>query len=101
MKKLTLKEYQALVDKVIKLRGFDKETPHEVLALLMEEVGELSKALRKTHGLKVDASSKEHILSEEAADVFFMLLDFCNRTGINLDEAFQAKEEKNHKRRWS
>jgi NTP pyrophosphatase (non-canonical NTP hydrolase) len=98
MKNTSIEDYQAHVAKVIKERGFDKETPHQVLALLVEEVGELSKALRKSEGMKTGKHSKEHDLEEEAADVFFMLLDFCSRMGIDLAQAFADKERKNQKR---
>jgi NTP pyrophosphatase (non-canonical NTP hydrolase) len=97
---LTLQDYQQLVRELVVQRGFDLETVPEVFTLLIEEVGELAKAIRKANGQKVDATSQEHDVAEEAADVFWLLIDLCNRLGIDLAEAFAAKEVKNQSRAW-
>lgn len=96
-----LQDYQRLISALVIDRGFDKETPAEVFTLLVEEVGELAKAMRKANGQKVDAASKHHDVEEEAADVFFLLVDLCNRLDIDLAKAFEEKEAKNQKRTWS
>ncbi len=82
-------------------RGFEKETVPEVFTVLVEEVGELAKAIRKFNGQKVDKNSRHHDIEDEAADVFCLLLDLCNRLDIDLAKAFAAKEEKNQKRKWT
>lgn len=97
----TLADYQQYLKSVVKERGFDKETPAEVLTVFIEEIGELAKAMRKAGGQKVDAGSRHHDIEEEAADVFFMLIDLCNRLGVDLAQAFEAKEAKNNKRTWA
>jgi NTP pyrophosphatase (non-canonical NTP hydrolase) len=97
---LTVKQYQQLIKKLVLERGFEKETVPEVFTLLVEEVGELAKAIRKQNGQKVDENSKVHNVDEEAADVFWLLLDLCNRLGIDLDLAFKNKELKNQSRDW-
>lgn len=96
-----LASYQKLIEKLVVERGFDKETPSEVFTLLVEEVGELAKAMRKANGQKVDHAQRQHEVGEEAADVFWLLIDLCNRLGIDLAEAFEQKELKNQKRTWS
>lgn len=98
--KPTLADYQALTRELIIERGFDKETVAEVFTLLVEEVGELAKALRKANGQKVDKTSKHHDIEEEAADVFWLLIDLCNRLNIDLEKAFRDKEAKNKTREW-
>lgn len=98
--KPTLNDYQSLMRHLVVELGFDKETPPDVFMLLVEEIGELAKAMRKAHGLKVDSASRTHNLSEEAADVFWLLIHLCNGLNINLEEAFRAKEAKNRKRSW-
>lgn len=100
MKDFTLEQYQQLVQKLAVERGFDKETPAEVFTLLVEEVGELAKAMRKQNGMKVDETSRKHDTEEEAADVLWLLLDLCNRLDIDLAAAFEAKEQKNATRTW-
>lgn len=96
-----LGEYQRLIRKLVVERGFDKETVHEVFMLLAEEVGEMSKAIRKLHGVKTDKTSRRHDVEEEAADIFWMLIDLCNRLDINLEKAFREKEIKNQNRNWT
>ena len=60
---------QYIHDMVVR-RGFDKEIPRDVLLLMMEEVGELAKAVRKHLGLKSDEERKERYpkLEGELAD---------------------------------
>jgi NTP pyrophosphatase (non-canonical NTP hydrolase) len=97
---LTIKQYQELIKQLVVERGFDKETIPEVFTLLIEEIGELAKAIRKETGQKVDKNSRIHNVEDEAADVFWLLLDLCNRLNIDIGKAFQAKEVKNAKRTW-
>jgi NTP pyrophosphatase (non-canonical NTP hydrolase) len=96
----TLKDYQQYVEAMVKERGFDKETAPEMFMLLMEEVGELAKAARKSQGLHVDENSAKHDLAHEAADVLILLLDICAHYKIDLEKAFREKEEINKKRIW-
>jgi len=98
---MELNGYQVLVKRLIKERGFDKETVPEVFMLLIEEVGEFAKAARKVSGITTDKKSKVHDLEEEAADVFWLLIDLCNRLHIDLASAFAAKEKKNQQRQWT
>ena len=99
--KPSLQDYQAYVTEAVRLRGFEDETVPEVFTLLVEEVGELAKAIRKQNGQKVDAASRQHDVEEEAADVLFLLIDVANRLNIDLAKAFSEKEAKNKKRIWS
>lgn len=97
---LTLPEYQQLIRRLAEERGFMGETVPEVFTLLVEEVGELAKAIRKTNGQKVGAHSQQHDVAEEAADVFWLLVDICNRLDIDLAKAFSDKELINQERSW-
>jgi NTP pyrophosphatase (non-canonical NTP hydrolase) len=97
---LTISEYQDLVRDLAIKRGFDEETVPEVFTLLVEEVGELAKAIRKNNGQKIDPKSKQLDVEEELADVFWLLLDLCNRLNVDLSKAFYEKEIKNSKREW-
>ena len=96
----TLSDYQAFVAELAVERGFDKETVPEVFTVLVEEVGELAKAIRRANGQKIDGSSKKHEVEEETADVFWLLIDLCNRLDIDLAASFEAKEIKNRQREW-
>lgn len=89
-------EYVALE----KERGFTDQTAVQRALLLGEEVGELFKAMRKSEGLQVDSNSKVYEVAEEMADVFIFLCSLANRYGIDLEQAFRDKEEKNKARVW-
>jgi NTP pyrophosphatase (non-canonical NTP hydrolase) len=95
---MTLPDYQAHIAKLVVERGYDKETIPEVFLLLTEEVGELAKAIRRTHGMKIGDHSKRRELEDELADIFWLLLDLCNRHNIDLEKAFIHKEAKNASR---
>lgn len=99
-KDLTLKDYQEKIRQLVIKRGFGDETIPEVFTLLVEEVGELAKAVRKQNGQKIDPTRRQHDVEEEAADVFWLLIDLCNRLDIDLAKAFEEKEKKNAERVW-
>lgn len=94
----TLAQYQQLMRDLARERNFNEESVSEVFGLLVEEVGELAKAIRKVNGQKIGAHSKVHSVEDEAADVFWLLIDLCNRLDIDLAAAFDAKEVKNRSR---
>lgn len=96
--KPTLDDYQKLISELIIERGYDKESVSEVFTLLVEETGELAKAIRKYNGQKVHTDSQTHNVAEELADVLWLLIDLSNRLGVDLEQAFRAKEEKNKTR---
>lgn len=96
--KLSLKEYQELIAKLVVERGYDQETVDQVFTLLVEEVGELAKAIRKYNGQKVHTDSQTHNVAEELADVFWLIIDLCNRLDVDLAKAFDKKEQKNRSR---
>lgn len=101
-KRFSLGDFQRYVHEMVVRRGFDKETPKDVLLLLTEEIGELAKSMRKHLGLKSDQKRKEHYptLEGELADVFIYILDLANLLDVSLFHAFYQKEEENEKRSW-
>lgn len=97
----TLRDFQKYEDNMIKTRGFEDETPQDVMLLMIEEVGELAKEVRKTTQIKMDENAtRQTDLKGEITDVFHYLLALCRVTNIDLLEAFQDKEERNFKRLW-
>lgn len=96
----TLPQLQAYFAEKAKERGFDKESPQDILLLLTEELGELAKAIRKTAGIKTDVAANKYDVEEEIADVFNYLLHLSNTLGISLEDAFEKKEAENNKRTW-
>ena len=97
---MSLSELSQYVEAVITQRGFSDESPRDIMLLMVEEVGELAKALRKSIGLKIDQNTAKGYtdLKEEIADVFIYLLDLCNATGVDLFTAFKEKEMQNEQR---
>lgn len=97
----TLGDLQKYVAAVCEERGWTKDAPAEKFALLIEEVGELAKAIRKRAGLyEEQARQREVALEEEFADVLSYLLDLANAYHVDLEGAFRAKEEINQTRKW-
>ena len=98
----TLPALQKYVKEVCEHRGWDSATDLETFLLFTEEVGELAKAIRKERQLfaeKVRPNSSE--VGEELADLLSYLLDLSNRLGVDLEQAFRAKEAVNAQRVWS
>ncbi len=96
----TLADMQSHIAAVGKYRGFDKETLDEEFTMLVEEVGELAKALRKYRGTTVATDSTVGLIEHEVADVFWMLACVSNRLNIDLETAVRHKEEINKTRTW-
>jgi NTP pyrophosphatase (non-canonical NTP hydrolase) len=81
-------------------RGFSDDVPAHKLVVLMEEVGELAKAIRKIAGMKFADTTKQTELKEELADVQIMLLGLASLLDVDMFDAVVAKEQKNRQRTW-
>jgi NTP pyrophosphatase (non-canonical NTP hydrolase) len=96
---MTIKQAQKAVDRWINTTGvryFDEMTN---LGILMEEVGELSRILVRTYGEQsFKESDRNRNLSDEMADVLWVLLCLANQTGVNLTDALQKNFEKKNLR---
>jgi len=99
----TLVDLQEYVAKIVRARDFSEEGLTDVALLLVEEVGELAKAIRLRTGLKLTVESLEETKSLEAelADCLVYLLDLANLSNIDLERALRAKEALNDQRKWS
>ncbi|TWT39716.1 nucleotide pyrophosphohydrolase [Blastopirellula retiformator] len=87
---ITIRSAQAEVDEWIKTIGVRYFSELTNLAQLMEEVGELSRIMSRTYG---EQSFKEGALrgelSDELADVLFVLICIANQTGVDLTTALE------------
>ena len=92
---ITLHEAQQKVDHWIKTVGVKYFSELTNLGILMEEVGELSRIMVRTFG---DQSFKnkeqEAFLSDEMADVLFVLICLANQTGVDLTSALEKNIQK-------
>ena len=100
----SINEIQSYIKKIMEMRDFNKEKSSDKILLLVEEVGELAKAIRKNESKLGIDKTKEYNYSSvesEVADVFIVLLSICDILNIDLFKVFLEKEEENIKRTWS
>jgi len=87
---MTIDEAQFKVDEWIKNYGVRYFSELTNTAILMEEVGELARIMARVYGEQSFKESDENNnLSDEMADIFWVLCCLANQTGVNLTEAFQ------------
>lgn len=98
--RLSLSELQRYVEWLESDRGFSDQSILDKCLLLGEEVGELFKAVRKSSGLAIDATSEFGNVADELADVLIFLASIANRAGVDLDQALRDKEAVNETRTW-
>jgi len=96
----SLKELQRYIWQANIERGFNTEDASKKFVMLMEEVGELAKAVRMHVGLKFTDTTKQTDIAEELADVQIVLLGLASMLSIDMHEAVMAKEQKNRQRTW-
>jgi NTP pyrophosphatase (non-canonical NTP hydrolase) len=68
------------------------------MACLTEEVGELARIIARQYGDQSFKAGEKADLSEEMADVLWVLICLANQTGVNLTEALEKSLEKKTKR---
>lgn len=101
--KSTLQEVQQYIKSVIEMRGFANQEIEKTMLLLLEEVGELAKSIRKdATNMGIDKSKINHYdsIESEVADVFIVLSSVCNKLNIDLYNALKNKERENIDREW-
>lgn len=99
MKEMTINEAQQTIDTWIKTTGVRYFSELTNLGILMEEVGELSRLMVRTYGEQsFKDSDKGKELSDEMADVLWVLICLANQTGVNLTEALAKNIEKKNSR---
>ncbi|MEP6595498.1 MAG: nucleotide pyrophosphohydrolase [Ginsengibacter sp.] len=99
---ITIKEAQAKVHQWIKTVGVKYFSELTNLGILMEEVGELSRLIVRIYGeqsfkeSEITPQTEETIkgrLSDEMADVLWVLICLANQTGVNLTDALKKNFE--------
>lgn len=92
---ITLNEAQQKVDEWIKTFGVRYFSELTNMVILTEEVGELARIIARTYGDQSFKKTEVHKnLSDEMADVLWVLICLANQTGVNLTEALQNNFEK-------
>jgi NTP pyrophosphatase (non-canonical NTP hydrolase) len=86
----TMREFQVEVDAWINTVGGGYWSPHENLARVTEEVGELARLLNHLYGPKPKkASEAAQELGEELADIVFAIICLANSLDIDLQDSLQ------------
>jgi NTP pyrophosphatase (non-canonical NTP hydrolase) len=92
---MTIQQAQDTVDNWIKTHGVRYFSELTNMAILTEEVGEVARIMSRQYGEQsFKASDKDKQLSDELADVLFVLICIANQTGIDLTEALQKNLDK-------
>ena len=96
---MTLTEAQTKVDEWIKSTGVRYFSELTNMAILTEEVGEVARLMSRIYGdqsFKKNEEGKE--LSNELADVLWVLICIANQTGVDLTEALENNFRKKTER---
>ena len=92
---ITIQAAQEKVDNWIKTVGVKYFSELTNLGILMEEVGELSRIMVRKYGDQSFKNKEEEaLLSDEMADVLFVLICLANQTGVDLTTALEKNIEK-------
>lgn len=93
MKNITIKELQ---EKILSIDNTPNATD-KYFQKLVEEVGEVSRAIRKNVRL-YDTNDIKGTLEEEIYDVLYYAICLANMYNIDLEECARLKEEVNSKK---
>lgn len=100
---MTIAEAQQTVDAWIRTIGIRYYNELTNTAILMEEVGEVARLMARLYGEQSfktaeQAESAREDLSDEMADVLFVLICLANQTGVSLEDALRKNLDKKTKR---
>jgi len=96
---MTIKQAQETIDQWIKEHGVRYFNELTNMVVLTEEVGELARVIAREYGEQsYKPTDKKDDLSEELADVLFVLICIANQTGTDLTEALNRSLEKKTQR---
>jgi NTP pyrophosphatase (non-canonical NTP hydrolase) len=90
-----LKAFQEYYRRAALQRGYAKEGPKDCLLLMVEEVGELARALRKREKLVRHGSYPDSSEAQELADVFLYVVHMANVLELDLAHIVRDKEVMN------
>lgn len=96
---MTIQEAQQKVDEWIQTTGVRYFSELTNMAILTEEVGEVARLMSRLYGEQsFKESDQQKELSDELADVLWVLLCIANQTGVDLTKALQNNFEKKSSR---
>ncbi len=91
---MTLAKAQEEVDQWIRTYGVKYFSELTNMAILTEEVGELSRIMARKFGDQSFKSGESEDLGDEMADILWVLLCLANQTGVDLTTALSKNIKK-------
>ena len=92
---MTIEQAQQKVDEWIRQYGVRYFSELTNMAILTEEVGEVARIIARRYGDQSEKESdKNKELSDELADVLWVLICLANQTGVDLTKALEKNLEK-------
>lgn len=95
---ISLRDYQAIVDRWITTVGVRYFSPLTNMAILAEETGEVARIMARRYGDQSSKPGEKNDLADELADMLWVIAALANQTGIDLTEAVRRNIEKKDKR---
>lgn len=99
---MSIEEMQQAVDQWIKNIGGGYFSELTNMVVLTEEIGELARIIARVYGDQVakpgDLEDPQKQLSEELADVLWVICCLANQMGVDLSRAFAETLEKKTRR---
>ena len=100
---MEIRQAQSNVDNWIKSVGVRYFNELTNMAVLTEEVGELARLFARVYGEQSfknanDEKTAKERISEEMADILFVLICLANQTGVDLTKAFELSMQKRNTR---
>lgn len=94
-KEISIREAQKMVDDWIRNTGVKYFSELTNLAILTEEVGEVARLISRLYGdQSFKQSDMDKNLSDELADVLWVVLCLANQTGVDLTKAWHKNLQK-------
>jgi len=95
---MTIQAAQERVDEWITTTGVRYFSELTNMAILTEEVGEVARLMSRLYGDQSFKDSDRKELSDELADVLWVLLSIANQTGVDLTAALEKNFDKKTRR---
>lgn len=95
---MSIDEAQQMVDLWIKTTGVRYFNELTNMTILTEEVGELARVMARKYGEQSFKAGEKDNVSEELADILWVLLCLANQTDVNLTQALKDSFDKKTKR---
>lgn len=91
---MEIRELQTKVDEWIREYGVRYFNELTNMTILTEEVGELARVMARRYGEQSFKVGEKDNLSDEMADVLWVLVCLANQTGVDLEKAIESNFKK-------